>query len=253
VNVLTTGFDAPHIDCVALVRPTMSPGLYYQMCGRGFRLHPGKQNCLVLDFGGNVMRHGPVDQVTAAQPRTNGSGEPPAKECPECLAAIAAGYAVCPQCGYVFPEREREKHEPQATQAGILTGQITDIEYDVRDISYSVHAKRGAAPDAPKTLRVDYRLGLNHWQSEFICLEHDGLARHKAVAWWTRRSPDPVPDTAERAEEIAEAGGVASTERITVRSIAGQKYDRIVAYVLGAMPEGIVTGDAGLDVEDAPF
>ncbi len=60
VNVLTTGFDAPHIDCVALVRPTLSPGLYYQMVGRGFRLHPGKQNCLVLDFGGNVLRHGPI-------------------------------------------------------------------------------------------------------------------------------------------------------------------------------------------------
>ena len=63
VNVLTTGFDAPNIDCVALLRPTMSPGLFYQMCGRGFRLHSGKQNCLVLDFGGNVMRHGPVDEI----------------------------------------------------------------------------------------------------------------------------------------------------------------------------------------------
>src|SRR5262249_13905423 len=35
VNVLTTGFDAPHIDCVALLRPTLSTGLYYQMVGRG--------------------------------------------------------------------------------------------------------------------------------------------------------------------------------------------------------------------------
>ena len=52
VNVLTTGFDAPHIDCVALVRPTMSPGLYYQMVGRGFRLHPGKTDCLILDYTG---------------------------------------------------------------------------------------------------------------------------------------------------------------------------------------------------------
>jgi DNA repair protein RadD len=42
MNVLTTGFDAPHFDCVALLRPTMSPGLYYQMVGRGFRLHPGE-------------------------------------------------------------------------------------------------------------------------------------------------------------------------------------------------------------------
>ena len=67
VNVLTTGFDAPHIDCVALLRPTMSPGLYYQMVGRGFRLHPSKENCLVLDFGGNVLRHGPVDQIKITQ------------------------------------------------------------------------------------------------------------------------------------------------------------------------------------------
>jgi DNA repair protein RadD len=85
VNVLTTGFDAPHIDCVSLVRPTMSPGLYYQMVGRGFRLHSGKQNCLVLDFGGNVLRHGPVDQVKVAE-RDRGAGEAPAKECPECHA-----------------------------------------------------------------------------------------------------------------------------------------------------------------------
>ena len=63
VNVLTTGFDAPRIDCVALLRPTLSPGLFYQQVGRGFRLCPGKQNCLVLDFGGNILRHGPVDQV----------------------------------------------------------------------------------------------------------------------------------------------------------------------------------------------
>ena len=63
VNVLTMGFDAPNIDCVAMVRPTLSPGLYYQMVGRGFRLHPGKENCLVLDFGGNVLRHGPVDAI----------------------------------------------------------------------------------------------------------------------------------------------------------------------------------------------
>ena len=50
VNVLTTGFDAPNIDCVVLLRPTNSPGLYYQCLGRGFRLHPSKENCLVLGF-----------------------------------------------------------------------------------------------------------------------------------------------------------------------------------------------------------
>jgi DNA repair protein RadD len=129
VNVLTTGFDAPNIDCVALVRPTMSPGLYYQMVGRGFRLHLGKQNCLVLDFGGNVLRHGPVDA--------------PAKECAECLAVIAAGYARCPQCAYEFPPRQRSQHESKASDAAILSGQITEAQYTVRDMSYRVHVTHG--------------------------------------------------------------------------------------------------------------
>jgi DNA repair protein RadD len=253
VNVLTTGFDAPNIDCVALVRPTMSPGLYYQMVGRGFRLHPGKHNCLVLDFGGNVLRHGPVDQLKVKMPG-GGNGEAPAKECPECLAVIAAGYARCPQCGYQFPPPERQKHDSKATEAGILSGQVTDTDYEVRDISYRVHSKRNAPPDAPRSLRVDYRLGLNHYQSEFVCLEHDGFARQKAVAWWRRRWPDPVPDTAERAVEIAEGGGLACTQRITVRSIVGEKYDQIIGHVLGPLPEPVLAGESfALDPAEVPF
>lgn len=253
MNVLTTGFDAPHIDCVSLVRPTMSPGLYYQMVGRGFRLHPAKQNCLVLDFGGNVLRHGPVDEIQVVT-RDRGDGEAPAKECPECQAVIAAGYAVCPQCGYEFPPPERQKHEAKASEAGILSGQVTDVEYEVHDIAYSVHTKRDAPPDAPKSMRVDYRLGLNHWQSEFICVEHDGYARQKAVGWWRRRSPDPVPDTAERVVDAAAGGGLASAESITVRSIVGEKYDRIVAYKLGPLPEALAVGSNDrFDLDEVPF
>ncbi len=254
VNVLTTGFDAPNIDCVALLRPTMSPGLFYQMCGRGFRLHPGKQDCLVLDFGGNVLRHGPVDQIRVKDHILNGNGEAPAKECPECHSVIAAGYAVCPDCGYVFPPPERQKHDAKASEAGILSDQVTDSEYEVQDVTYGVHTKRGAPEGAPQSLRVNYRLGLNHWQSEFVCLEHDGYARQKAIQWWRRHSPDPVPDTAERAVEIAEGGGVAHTEMITVRNIAGEKYDRIVGYKLGPMPEPVPAGEFGnYDEAEIPF
>lgn len=48
-NVLTTGFDAPMIDLIAMLRPTMSPGLYVQMAGRGLRIADGKTDCLVLE------------------------------------------------------------------------------------------------------------------------------------------------------------------------------------------------------------
>ena len=53
VSVLTTGFDAPHVDLIAILRPTQSVGLYQQIIGRGLRLSPGKDDCLVLDYAGN--------------------------------------------------------------------------------------------------------------------------------------------------------------------------------------------------------
>ena len=75
VNVLTMGFDAPNIDCVALPRPTNSPGLYYQMVGRGFRLHR-QTDCLVLDFGGNITRPVDAPDQDAKVPASAGQGVP---------------------------------------------------------------------------------------------------------------------------------------------------------------------------------
>ncbi|MEJ5260940.1 MAG: DEAD/DEAH box helicase family protein [Anaerohalosphaeraceae bacterium] len=235
VNVLTTGFDAPNIDCVVLLRPTNSPGLYYQMVGRSFRLHPSKQDALILDFGGNILRHGPVDDLQI-QERPGGNGQAPAKECPQCHSVIHAAYATCPNCGYEFPPPERKKHDFRATTASILSGQMEDTEYEVLSTQYSRHIKRKAGPDDPPTLRVEYKLGLGHWQSEWICLEHSGYARAKAEAWWRARSDEPVPDTVEQALALAEAGALAETKQITVRRISGQKYDRIVAYQFGPKP-----------------
>jgi ATP-dependent helicase IRC3 len=49
-SVLTEGFDAPHTSCIIVARPTKSRGLYQQMVGRGLRKHPGKHDCIVIDF-----------------------------------------------------------------------------------------------------------------------------------------------------------------------------------------------------------
>lgn len=57
VGALTTGFDAPHVDVVAILRATESPGLLQQIIGRGLRLDDGKVNCLALDYAGNIERH----------------------------------------------------------------------------------------------------------------------------------------------------------------------------------------------------
>ena len=62
-NVLTEGFDEPSISCVVMARPTKSRALYSQQLGRGTRLFPGKENCLVLDFTGNSGKHDVVGAV----------------------------------------------------------------------------------------------------------------------------------------------------------------------------------------------
>lgn len=59
VSVLTTGFDAPHVDVIALLRKTESVGLLQQIIGRGLRLHPDKRDCLVLDYTENLETHCP--------------------------------------------------------------------------------------------------------------------------------------------------------------------------------------------------
>jgi DNA repair protein RadD len=245
VNVLTTGFDAPRIDCVVMLRPTMSPGLLYQCVGRGFRLHPDKKNCLVLDFGGNIERHGPIDQLRPKTKDSPGTGIAPAKACDNCHTLVACSYSVCPECGQPFPPPKRKQHDSQASQQGILTGQITDLEYEVRDVVYRLHRKRDSAEDAPRTLRVDYLIGLDHWQSEYICVEHTGYARRKAENWWRQRCHEPCPDDAELALDLAEAGLLAMPEYITVRSIAGQKFDQVIKCKLNPIPS--------LDLDEVPF
>jgi ATP-dependent helicase IRC3 len=49
-GILTEGYDEPTVNAVIMARPTKSSGLFTQCIGRGLRLWPGKENCLVLDF-----------------------------------------------------------------------------------------------------------------------------------------------------------------------------------------------------------
>ena len=246
VNVLSTGFDAPNIDCVALLRPTNSPGLYYQMVGRGFRLDPSKKNCLVLDFGGNILRHGPVDALAIKEPG-KGDGQAPAKECPQCQAVIHAAYGICPECGFEFPPPKRGQHDHEASTAPVLSGQATETKYEVIDVCYSVHVKRDAPEDHPCTMRVDYYIGFNEVRSEWVCFEHTGYARAKAEAWWIARSRYPFPKSSAQAVAICEAGGAAETYSITVRSVPGEKYDRITRHELGPIPERLGVRDESDD------
>jgi superfamily II DNA or RNA helicase len=108
VAVLTTGFNAPAVDLIAMLRPTKSPGLYVQMAGRGTRLSPGKQNCLLLDFAGNVRRHGPIDLIQPRKLGESDAGSDSTRTCPSCKSIIQRTKSHCPDCGFEFPVLVRE-------------------------------------------------------------------------------------------------------------------------------------------------
>jgi len=81
VSVLTTGFDAPHVDLIAILRPTESISLYQQIVGRGLRLSDGKEECLVLDYAGNSYD---LYQPEVGDPKPDSDSEIITIPCPAC-------------------------------------------------------------------------------------------------------------------------------------------------------------------------
>ncbi|NMT64363.1 DEAD/DEAH box helicase [Marinobacter orientalis] len=81
VSVLTTGFDAPHVDFIAILRPTDSVSLYQQIVGRGLRLDEGKRDCLVIDYAGN---HVNLHHPEVGEPKPSPDSQPVQVFCPGC-------------------------------------------------------------------------------------------------------------------------------------------------------------------------
>ncbi|MDR9428950.1 MAG: DEAD/DEAH box helicase [Salibaculum sp.] len=232
MGVLTTGFNAPAVDLIALLRPTKSAGLYVQMVGRGTRLAAGKENCLVLDFAGNVRRHGPIDLVRPKRPGEGGGGEAPTKVCPICESIIALSATECPDCGYEFPARE-VKVAPTAATLPVLSPKAPKSPQwlPVSDVSYRRHDKRGGRP----SLKVTYSCGLASY-SEWVCFEHQGYARQKAVEWWRKRAPGvDVPHSVNRA--IAQASCLTRPSAISVRPSG--RYFEITGYRFDPCPKSM--------------
>ena len=110
IDKLGVGFDAPFVDGLGLMRPTMSRALAIQQLGRGSRLYEGKENFLVADYAGNIRRHNLLDPDAYDVPWENISkakkkgDDAPSKVCPNCQAICATRTTTC-KCGYKFPPK----------------------------------------------------------------------------------------------------------------------------------------------------
>ncbi len=176
-SVLTTGFDAPCIDMIALLRPTMSPGLLMQMLGRGLRTDPSKENTLILDFAGNIQEHGTAEDIIPPPERDENreKGVAPLKICPQCDEYVSLNARICPECGYTFDFKEKVAKTYQLYETEDSQGTMS-----VRDWNWMVvESKKGKIP----MLLCTYH-GWNARQKpiqKYYCILHEGYTREKAI------------------------------------------------------------------------
>ncbi len=233
-QVLTTGFDAPGVDMIAMLRPTLSTSLYVQIVGRGTRKSPGKEDCLILDFAGNVRRHGPVDSVTV-MPKSKKEAvgkvdveSVKATECSKCNSLVHIREYTCKDCGHEWPKPiERPKHEATAdASVGILsTERVKPKPVPVVRWRPNRHSKQGK----PDSVRVLYYAGLSTF-SEWVPFESYRL---KAGSWWREHGGNyPIPDSTTKALERWDE--LRMPDSITVASRPGTEYFDIVARTFGA-------------------
>lgn len=206
-QVLTTGYNCPSIDCIAVIRPTASKSLFLQMIGRGSRKTDGKRDTSILDYGGNIERFAPLDDVWDIH-KSPARVEKEAKEA----------------------AKKQQRQLAHATQASLLDPMAEAapaLTIPVDAITYSLVPSKHPAQQGRTNLKVLYRLRsqIHKWVSQFICLEYLGGARFHAARWFERRQR-PMPSSAHEALREAKAGKYVKPEAVVIRQEG--KYMRVV-------------------------
>ena len=263
--VLTTGVDVPNIDLIAMMRHTLSGGLLIQMAGRGTRpiidLNPyndskerreaiknsHKPNCLFMDFARNIDRHGFLDEITGKD-KDKKDGVAPMKECPICFSICHAAAKHCPDCGHEFPI-EKKQINSEVYKGAVISGAE---KKEVIGVSYYPHNlnKEGKTP----CLMVVYKHPDLTTTKEYICLQHEGFAQHKALKWWyERRGQSGVENLG--IKMIVDAGycdNLLQPKSIIVRREG--KFDRVINHIgLGEPTIPIYDSNTLADMEEISF
>ena len=180
VLVLTTGFDAPITDCLVMLRPTQSKGLWVQCLGRGMRKSPEKKNCRVLDFAGNIARHGSIDYFAEYLPSNREKQEQTEKE------ARAA-------------QARKIMHDTHAAWGDPMGASTPLEEYHVISAQYFAQPSK-KVPGATNIV-VTYRC-VEGTIRQWICPEYPTGARWHAQQWFRRRGVGLPTTTTEAMRSI---------------------------------------------------
>jgi DNA repair protein RadD len=234
-NVLTTGFDHPPIDLIGMFRPTMSPGLWVQMLGRGTRPWAGgyldvaglmtpwgpKIDCLVLDFAGNTKRLGPINDPQIPKRKSGLPGDAPVRVCDVCGVYNHASATVCACCGAEFPRSE--KLSAKASTEELIRSDAPVVEtFNVTRVMYHKHVKRA---NGSVSLKCDYYSGIQRF-SEWVHFEKGGMPGRKARDWWRQRNSMEPPTTVD--EALLYVSQLRAPRRIRVWT--NKRYPEVLSY-----------------------
>jgi len=218
VGMLTTGFDAPDIDLIGLLRPTQSASLHVQMIGRGLRVAPDKKDCLVLDYAGNTERLGPINRIVPyTKQKGKATGEPITKTCEVCDTIVAPNVKICPKCGTEFKFKQL---------IGAVSAEMEVIAdsnarwFQISSMDFNVHNKRGGV----SSIKVTYQCGLRSF-NEWICANHKGYAGAKAIIWLAKMGISHEGDLLQTIDKLREAK---TPKRISVKT--DSKYPEILSH-----------------------
>lgn len=193
---LTTGFNHPGIDAIAMFRPTQSVPLWVQMLGRGTRPENGKKNCLVLDYARNTPRLGPINDPMIPRKKGEATGEVPVKICDFCGVFNHIKNKTCSHCDTEFSFEI--KITKSAGHHELIKSDLPVIEsFNVSRVIYIKHQKL----DRPPCLKVTYFTGVRSFTEWLFPQSTKGPGRHNFHTWWRLRTMVPPPATVDEALE----------------------------------------------------
>ena len=227
-SVLSVGYDNHKIDMIVHLKPGKSSRKWVQELGRLTRpdYEPGynllskqgrldaiadghKSDGLVLDFAGNTVNLGAINNpvIPGQKGKGNGGGgQAPVKTCPSCKTYIPASSRECWVCAYEFPEASFHIATVASTEELIVKEvEVPDIQvFTVDHVTYTKHVRTSKAknksdkgPTGIPSLLATYYCGLRSFK-QFVHFEHNGM-RASSHIWWSLRSDEPVPKTVDGA------------------------------------------------------
>lgn len=262
-GILTTGFDFPAMDCIVMLRPTKSPGLWVQMLGRGTRpfyaigfdlstqisrlsaiMASIKQNCLVLDFAYNTATMGPINDPQLPKKKGVGGGVAPVKTCGKDNTVPGSGdptkgapcgiwnhpsARTCQFCSAEFTFAVKFGHN--ASEDALLASSAAGSRAFERPVVNDYKVTRISYEvhkkiGRPDSIRVFYHCGLRRF-AHYVLPEHGGNPRRRSEHWWTLHGGGRMPESTPECLEALDALRVPKTVRVWEK----KDYPQIMDWV----------------------